>query len=171
MKKGLFILITGLPGVGKTTIGRELRKLMRLKYNPTIQFNGEDLRKYFNLKGWSRKERIEISKKYTQIIKFLVDQKINVILSCVVLFNEFHKNNEKQIKNYFQIVLKSKLSRLKKIRKSLYNKKEKAWKVDLFPEYPKKPNMIIHNNHKKTPKQIAKKIMTQVLKQYEKNNS
>ena len=95
MKKGLFILITGLPGVGKTTIGIELKKLMKLKYNPTIQFNGEDLRKYFNLKGWSRKERIEISKKYTQIIKFLVDQKINVILSCVTLFSEFHNNNEK----------------------------------------------------------------------------
>ena len=171
MKKGLFILITGLPGVGKTTIGRELKKLMKLNYNPTIQFNGEDLRKYFNLTGWSRKERIEISKKYTQIIKFLVDQNINVILSCVVLFNEFHYNNEKQIKNYFQVILKSKLSRLKKIRKNLYNRKEKAWKVDLIPEYPKKPNMIIHNNHRETPKQIAKKIMIQILKKYEKNNN
>ena len=90
-------------------------------------------------------------------------------MSCVGLFGEFHKNNKKKIKNYFEVVLKSKFSNLKKIRKNLYNQKEKAWKVDLVPEYPKNPDIVIYNKYKKNPIKIAKKIMFRVSEKYERN--
>ena len=171
MKKGIFVLITGLPGAGKTVVGKELEKLMKAKFIPTLQFNGEDLRKYFNLKGWSKEDRAEISIKYTRIAKFLSDSKINLILSCVCLFNKFQNNNRKEIQNYFEVVLRSKFSKLKKIRKKLYTRKQKAWKVDLVPEFPKKPDLVMYNDYKKTPQEMAKRIFKKIVKKYEKNNS
>ena len=47
-KKGLVFWITGLPGSGKTTIAKKIKKSIELKYGKTILFSGDDLRKIFN---------------------------------------------------------------------------------------------------------------------------
>ena len=58
-KKGIVFWITGLPGSGKTKIGRKIKNDIIKKYGPTILFSGDDIRNIFDLKKYSFKERFK----------------------------------------------------------------------------------------------------------------
>ena len=56
-KRGILFWITGLSGSGKTTIAKKIHKQIIKNYGPTLLINGDELRKYFGLKGYSFQER------------------------------------------------------------------------------------------------------------------
>ena len=87
-KKGTLFWITGLSGSGKTTIAKKIKGNIEKKYGPTILINGDDLRKYFLLNGYSKSDRIEIAYKYSKLFKHITDQNINIIYATVGLVNK-----------------------------------------------------------------------------------
>ena len=48
--KGILFWITGFPGSGKTGIAEKVKSEITKTYGPTVLFNGDDIRKIFNLK-------------------------------------------------------------------------------------------------------------------------
>ena len=62
--------VTGLSGVGKTTISKKLIKLIEKKFGKTIVINGDDLRKIFELKKYDIKSRKEYVLQYSRLCKF-----------------------------------------------------------------------------------------------------
>ena len=65
-KKGYIFWITGLPGSGKSTLGKAILKEIREEYGPTLLFNGDDLRNIFEIKSYEKKKRIQLGKQYTK---------------------------------------------------------------------------------------------------------
>jgi adenylylsulfate kinase len=168
-KKGTVFWITGLPGSGKTGIAKKLSKKISSIYGPTLCINGDDLRRIFGLKGYTRRDRILIAKKYIKFLSYLTNQKINVVFAVVGLFHEIHKINRKKFSNYFEIFIKSNLKDLRKRKdKSFYKKKTKnVYGQDIKPEFPKRPSIVIINNFKKSLNQLSNELFNKI-KNYDK---
>lgn len=165
-KKGIVFWITGLSGSGKSTVAKNIKKNISNKYGKTVLINGDKLRNIFKLKGYSKKERLDIGISYSKISKLLTNNKVNVIIATVGLFHELHNYNRKTLANYVEIFLQCKIQKLiKKKNKFFYKRKTKnVWGIDLQPEFPKKPHIKVINNFKKSKKDISLEIYKKIIK-------
>jgi adenylylsulfate kinase-like enzyme len=165
LKKGIVFWITGLSGSGKTTLGKKIHKKIIKKYGPTIMVSGDDIRNIFKLNGYENTERLEISKKYSTFAKFITDQKINIIFAVVAMFDEPRKWNRLNIDNYIEIYIRSNIKDIIKLnKKKIYKKKSpgKLIGIDIKPQYPKNPTIILKNFFKKDLNKISKTLMNKI---------
>ena len=83
------------------------------------------------------------------------------------LFEELRKWNKKHINNYFEIFVKAKVSKIKKSkRKKIYIKKSSnnIVGIQIKPEYPKQPNIVLINDFKKNIKQLSEDLIKKIIK-------
>ena len=164
-KKGILFWITGLSGSGKTTLGNKIKKDINKIYGPTIMISGDDIRKIFKLNGYEYKDRLQILTKYTQLAKYVTDQKINMILAVVGMIEAPRKWNRLNIDNYVEIYIKSKINNIINLnKKKIYHKKNsgKIIGIDIKPEYPKNPDITIINSFKSSSNKISKILLNKI---------
>jgi len=162
-RKGTLFWITGLSGSGKTTLAKKIFPFIKKKYGPTILLDGDKCRKILNLNGFSYKDRLSNSKIYTRIVKMLTDQKINVIFSLVCLMNQPRIWNRKNITNYLEIYIKSEIKKIiHKNKKKTYKKNKNVVGMDIKPEFPKNPDIIIKNNLNSKIDQLTKELLNKI---------
>tara|TARA_B100000902_G_scaffold353073_1_gene364242 strand:- start:113 stop:640 length:528 start_codon:yes stop_codon:yes gene_type:complete len=168
-KKGILFWITGYSGSGKSEVGNKIKKDIEKKFGKTLVISGDNFRKSFNFKNHDKNSRIKLGKQYTEFLKIILDQNINIIFTVVGLYDEIRKYNKKKIKNYVEIFIDSKINDIRKLsKKKHYLKRQKnILGLDLKPELPKKPNIKIKNNFKISTDEISKKIINKLLR-YEK---
>lgn len=163
-KIGIVFWITGLSGSGKTTFGKRILKDVTKKFGPTILINGDDFRKIFKLSAYDKKSRFKIGQQYSNFCKFITKQNLNVIITVVGLFHKLHNYNRRIHKNYFEVYIKSDFKKIKERKdKPFYKTKTKnIWGVDIKPEFPLKPNLIINNNFNKDMNQLTKIFFSKI---------
>ena len=165
--KGILFWITGLSGSGKTTIAKKIYPLIKKKYGPTILLDGDQCRKILKLGGFTYRDRLSNSIKYNQITKLITDQKINIVFSLVCLMNKPRIWNKKNIDNYLEIYISCDLKKIiKKNKKKTYKKNRNIVGVDIKPEFPKNPDIIIHNDLQTNTSILAKKLIKKITKIY-----
>lgn len=164
--KGNLFWITGFSGSGKTQIAKKIHSKIKKNYGPTILFSGDDIRKIFNLKGYTYKDRLEVVMKYCKLAKLITNQNINVIFAVVGMMHSVRNWNRKNIKNYIEIYIKSDLKKIiKKGKKRIYHQnKENIIGLDIKPEYPKKPDIVLYNSFKKNVNAYAVDLMNKIQK-------
>jgi adenylylsulfate kinase-like enzyme len=165
--KGILFWITGVSGTGKTALASKIKKEIIKKYGPTLVISGDDIRKIFELNKYDYKERLIILKKYCKLAKFITNQKINLIFAVVGMIDEIRKWNRKNIDNYVEIYLKSDMKKIINFnKKKIYHQKNvgKIIGVDIQPELPKKPDIIINNNFDKSLDLLSKKLFKKISK-------
>lgn len=165
-KKGIVFWITGLSGSGKSTVAKNIQKNITNKYGTSVLINGDKLRDIFNIKGYSKKERLNIGISYSKISKLLINNKVNVIIATVGLFHELHKYNRKTLTNYVEIFIQSKIQKLIKNKKKIFYKRKtkNVWGIDIRPEFPKNPHIKVINNFKKSKKDISLDVYKKIVK-------
>ena len=166
-KKGILFWITGFSGSGKTIIGNRIRNDISKTYGPTLMVSGDDLRSMFDLKGYDYNDRLIILKKYNKFVKYITNQKINLIFAVVGLVNQTRSWNRKNIDNYVEIYIESKIKNIKKYnKKKIYHKKKpgKIIGIDIKAELPKKPDIIIKNSFDLSIDKIAKDLLKKINK-------
>ncbi len=163
-KKGIVFWVTGLPGSGKTSIAKKLKKPIEKKYGKTIIISGDDIRKIFNLYSYDKKNRFLIAKNYSKLVNLIANQNINVIIATVSLYKKIHLFNRKTIKNYCEIYVESKTKEIIINRKKkLYFKfKKNLVGIDIKPEFPTKPHIKINNNFKKPIISLSRSIFKKI---------
>tara|TARA_B110001454_G_scaffold187926_1_gene185572 strand:- start:1427 stop:1963 length:537 start_codon:yes stop_codon:yes gene_type:complete len=165
--KGILFWITGLSGSGKTTLGKKIKNDISKVYGPTIMISGDDIRKIFKLKGYEVKDRIIILKKYCDFAKNITNQKINIILAVVGMFDKPRKWNRSNIENYVEIYIKSNIKKILKLnKKKIYYKKKpgKLIGIDIKAQYPKNPDIVLLNNLKLPTEVLAKTLLNKINK-------
>jgi adenylylsulfate kinase-like enzyme len=162
--KGIVFWITGLSGSGKTTIAKKITPEIRKIFGPTIIISGDDLRKIFKIKSYSRAKRLELGLIYGDFIRHLTNQKINVVFAVIGLFKKLRAHNKKNFKNYIEIYIKSDIELLKKnSKKKHYTQKSKlVWGKDLKPEFPKNPDIAVYNNFTRSTHEISRNIINTI---------
>jgi adenylylsulfate kinase-like enzyme len=163
-KRGILFWITGLSGSGKTSLAIKIKKQINNLYGPTIHFSGDQIRKIFNLKGYSANDRIKIGFMYSRLFKFITDQNINILFSGIVLIKKIRKWNKKNIKNYIEIYIDS------KIKTILINKKKILYKkqhtnivgIDITADIPNNPDIIIKNDFSLSINDLSKELLQKI---------
>jgi len=155
-KKGILFWITGLSGSGKTSLAKKIFPFINKKYGPSVHLDGDKLRDILNLHGYTFKDRISNSEKFTHLAKFLTDQGINVVFSLVGLMDRPRIWNKRNIKRYIEIYIKSDLRKIiSKKKKNLYkNTKKNIVGINIKPQFPKNPDIIIDNTFDKNIKNL-----------------
>jgi adenylylsulfate kinase len=165
-KKGYIFWITGLPGSGKSTLGKAILKEIREKYGPTLLFDGDDLRNIFEIKSYEKKKRLQIGRQYTKFCDFIAKQNINIIFTVVGLFENLHIFNRKKLDNYIEIYIHSSLKKIIKNKKRIFyiKKTSNVWGLDIKPEYPKNPHIKINNNFNKNIIYLRNELLSKLKK-------
>lgn len=163
-KKGILFWITGLSGVGKTSIANKIKRSIESKYGTTLVINGDDLREIFKLKSYNQSKRLEYGKIYCNFLKFLTDQNINVIFTVVGMFSSLRKWNRLNIQNYVEIFIKSEVKIIKKKtnKKTYRGSKKNIVGLGISPQYPKKPDILIENNFTKSINYLSNQIIKKI---------
>ena len=163
---GILFWITGLSGSGKTTIAKKIEKYILEKYGPTITLSGDDIRKIFNFKKFSKKERFFYAMAYSKFCKYVTDNKINVIFSTVSLFHKVRKWNRSNINNYMEIYIKSDIDKVIKQKKKFFYKKKYINIVgkNIKAEFPKTPDITIKNHFTKPINSLASELIKKINK-------
>ena len=164
-KKGILFWITGLSGAGKTSISNKIYKRIKDKYGKTFYVNGDEMRKFFDLKSYDNSDRKKGGIKYSKLFKKITDQKINVLFAGMALFHDVRKWNRNNIDNYVEIYMKTSLKKIiKKKYTKIYKRKTKLVGIDLKPEFPKKPDIIIKNNFNKSINKLSNELFIKIDK-------
>ena len=167
LNKGILFWVTGLSGSGKTTISRKIKKYIDENYGPTLLVSGDDIRNIFNFKKYTIEERRKLVLKYCKFSKFITDQNINLIFAVVGMMDEVRDWNKKNIRNYIEIFIKTDLKKIiKNKKKKIYHKKNIGDIVglDIQPEFPKKPDIIIYNDFKNKINSLSKDLIKKINK-------
>jgi adenylylsulfate kinase-like enzyme len=163
-KNGIIFWTTGISGSGKSTLNKLIYPFIKKKFGPTLLLSGDDLRKTFQFNEYDKNYRLKVGKQYTNFLKLISKYKINVLFSVVGLFNELHKFNKKNLKNYVEIFIDANFKKTE-IRKQKFFYKKKisnVWGRDIRPEFPKKPHIIIKNNYEKSIYTLSKELKKKI---------
>ena len=108
----MVIWILGLSGSGKTSLAIKIIK--KSKKNKFLHIDGDYIRNIYEKKlGHTIKDRQINASRISKLVKYISDQKVNVIVSVLSNFPKWLKWNRKNIKNYFEVYLKTDLDILK----------------------------------------------------------
>ena len=164
--KGILFWITGFSGSGKTQIAKKIHSQIIKNYGPTILFSGDDVRAIFNLKGYSYKDRFETVMKYCKLTKSITSQNINVIFAVIGMMDGIRDWNRKNLINYAEIYIKADLIKIinKRKKKNYHQNKKNIVGLDIKPEYPKKPHIILHNSFKKDINAYSEELILKIKK-------
>ena len=103
---GKILFLSGLPGSGKTSIGKKLKKILEKKKIKSIHLDGDELRLILNNFKYSKKERIKLSLIYLRLAEKLINDTDIIILTTVSLFREIERYNEKKNGIYTFFIVK-----------------------------------------------------------------
>jgi|TARA_B100001964_G_C13999173_1_gene494200 adenylylsulfate kinase len=162
--KGILFFLTGLSGSGKSEISENIKNSITKKYGPTIVLSGDDIRKSYGFKGYTKKERITLGKNNIKFIKIILNQKINVIYNAIAMSNELRKIKKKNIKNYLEIYIKTNIKKAAKKKSKIYSLRKNIVGIDIKPEFPKSPDITIANNFNNSIKKISKELFIKIEK-------
>ena len=163
--KGILFWVTGLSGSGKTVIAEKIKKDIIRYYGPTLIVSGDDLRKIFKFNKYTASERKVLGKYYCDYAKFITNQKINLIFAAVAMRDSTRNWNRKNVDNYLEIYIKTNIKTIIKAnKKKIYHKKNSGdiVGINIKPELPKKSDIIINNNFKKSTSALSKKLIRKI---------
>jgi adenylylsulfate kinase len=88
------------------------------------------------------------------------------VFTTVGLFHKLYKYNKSNLKKYIEIYIKSDMKDLLKNKKKIFyrNKSKFVWGLDLKPEFPKKPDIILKNNFKISIQKLSEILIKKIDK-------
>ncbi|MDT8340395.1 MAG: adenylyl-sulfate kinase [Longimicrobiales bacterium] len=101
------IWISGFSAAGKTTVGRDVERLLRVAGYQTVFLDGDQLRSILAHKwGYSADERQELARIYFRLGSHLSKQGLIVIVAAVAMFDEVRLWFRQNIHNGFEAYLR-----------------------------------------------------------------
>ena len=164
-KKGVVFWIEGFSGAGKTSISRVAAPLLRKKFSNLVLIQGNEMRSLLRIKGFTKKERTFSSNYSSELIKFLINNGINVMYTVLCLNNATRKIYKSKIDNFFQIYIDSSVKQIikKNLKSQIYSLKKNVVGVDIKPEFPMKNTIVIKNDFNKTIKFLGQNLAKEII--------
>lgn len=154
MDKGLFLLLTGLPGAGKTTIANSMADIFRQIKGPVVHLDGDILRTSLcSDLGFSKEDRQENLRRVFCLGDLLASQGVLVFASFIAPYKNT-RNNMRSSLYFREIYVKcSQKECERRDPKEMYRKarqgKIKAYTgIDKSYEPPESPHFVLDTEHK-----------------------
>jgi cytidine diphosphoramidate kinase len=158
------VWITGLSGVGKTTVAQHLReRLLDDGINP-VMLDGDRIRRALMIESaHTRDERKKLAMTYSKLAQEISSQGHLVIVSTISLFTHVHQWNRDHLERYVEVLLRaSKAELLLRDSRGIYSEIELAQGLVVgmgqIAEFPEQPDIVIDNFGINTPTSSALQI-------------
>ena len=100
------IWITGYSGSGKTTVARQVERILRNDSAQVVLLDGDDLRSIFARRwGYEREERVELGQVYFRLANHLSSQGLVVIIAAVAMYDEVRHWVRRNIPRHLEVFL------------------------------------------------------------------
>jgi cytidine diphosphoramidate kinase len=154
------VWITGLSGAGKTTVACRLVDELRARGHRPVLIDGDDLREMLPVPvGHSAAERRRAARFYGRLCRYLAGQGQLVVCATISLFHEVQAWNRSNIANYLEVLLTAPAGELAaRDHRGLYRDGRDVVGVDLRPEFPVRPDLVIANHRGAAPGDAAARI-------------
>ena len=158
--------LTGLTGVGKTTIAAALREELSSRGVSAILIDGDVMRRVLgkDLDDYAREDRLKLAMFYARLCHMLSIQGFTVICATISLFRNVQDWNRRNISNYIEVLVVAPhpilLARRQKnlCADDQMEQSEHIVGVDIDPEFPETPDIKIVNDGKVSLRRIALSI-------------
>ncbi len=164
--QGIVFWLTGLSGVGKTTVAKLLTTKLRANDLPVIMLDGDVLRDVFGEpSGYDYQWRLQLSQRYSKLCHMIAAQGTHVVIATISMFHKTQAWNRQHINHYLEIYLKAPLSVLKsRDSKGIYalaasGEMNDVVGCDVLYEEPLSPDLIINNYGDYGPEDTVKSIL------------
>lgn len=153
--------ITGLSAAGKTTIGRSLADRLRALGRPVLYLDGDVLRGIVaGGDRYSRADRLDLAHRYARLCREAASQGIDVVCATISMFDAVRAWNRDHIPGYCEVYLRVPVEELKRRdTKNVYQSAADVVGLDLVPELPKTPDVLIDNFADMTPARAVQTIL------------
>jgi len=157
------IWITGLSGVGKSSIAAQLAKSMGAEGVHPVVLDGDGLRSVLGREGdgYDSPSRRRLAGIYSRLCRLLASQGHVVICATIALFHEVHLWNRAHLPGYFEVFVAVPLEELRRRdTKGVYDRARRdAVGLAVSAEYPLRPDLTIANHGSMTPEAAADEIL------------
>ncbi len=171
MTAGHVYWITGISGVGKSTLADLLHTTLRSRGSNVILLDGDVIRELLlDDSGFDRTTRLKIAKFNSRLCRFLSRQGMDVVCSTISLFHEVQEWNRKHIEHYIEIFLDAPMQVLKERDPKRIYQRATAGELtnvvgmDIAAEFPKSPEFTFITDGRITAQAIVETILTHELK-------
>jgi len=138
------IWITGLPGVGKTRVARELAARMRAAGEPTLLLDGDALREALSLLagGYDAPARRQLAQTYANLAALASAQGLTVVVATVSLIADVHRANRARFARYLEVLLScAEVERTRRCEGLALNGPRHG--IEIAPEFPAEPHLSL----------------------------
>lgn len=148
----LVVWVIGLAGAGKTSIGRELARLLRRRRPGVVFLDGDDIREIMGADlGHTLEDRLHNAWRICRLCRYLDRQEIDVVCAILSLFEQTREWNRAKLSRYFEVYLDVPLAELEaRDQKGLYSGARAGTVrnvagVDLPFAPPARPDLVLPN--------------------------
>jgi adenylylsulfate kinase-like enzyme len=150
---GYLIWITGLAGVGKTTLATALCAELRKNYPKTVLIDGDEVREVMGEQhAVDMPGRLRNAMRIARLCHLLTKQGIDVICSTISLFHEVHEfNRSSNGERYVEVLIECSTDELqRRDKKGLYSgvaagKTANVVGLDQPFDRPRKAHLVLRN--------------------------
>jgi adenylylsulfate kinase-like enzyme/SAM-dependent methyltransferase len=163
-RRGHVVWISGYSASGKTTVGREVERLLRERGLQTLFLDGDDLRSIFAQRwGYTREERLELARVYFRLCSHVSSQGISVVISAVAMYDEVRAWLRENVPGVVEVFLdvpederRARDGRTKQIYGKIGSQSE-------MYDPPTAPDVVVDNHGAVTPEEAAVQVVDAVL--------
>lgn len=156
---GVVHWITGLPCVGKTTVGEALVRRMRGEGLEPVLLDGDVVRRTFREPlGYSPADRRVAARRYGDLSRGLAAEGRHVVVCTVSMFDEVWRWNRAHLPRYLEVLLVAPPHVCEaRDEKGVYRGKDVPGR-DLAVDEPVAADLRLDNDGRRTPSEVAERI-------------
>lgn len=165
IESGTVYWLTGLAGAGKTTLGQLLYQHLKQHHPHTLFLDGDILRSVFADQAYTLEDRRKIAFRNGRLCQMLSQQGLIVVCATISMFEDCRQWNREQIPGYLEIFIDVPLDVLiQRDQKQLYSRAlrgeiSQVMGIDLPPEYPQTPDIILTNDGTASPAHLLTTLL------------
>ena len=153
------IWITGLPGVGKSSVARELVARLRAAGETVLLLDGDALRDALSPLdgGYDAPARRRFAQAYANLAALASAQGLTVVVATVSLIADMHRENRARFTRYLEVLLSCTDAERERRRASAALAGPRHT-IEIAPEFPADPHLSLATDAT-SPEALAERIL------------